>query len=84
VRPRCFRLERYFISLLGDFGIKLPASIAGTHWETNSSFTRTIGRTRPRSFPSSSLLELILQPCLTPTVYLSCSAFSRLSFALWC
>src|ERR1700752_2911499 len=23
----------YFISLLGDFGIKLPASIAGTHWD---------------------------------------------------
>ncbi|HEY1529003.1 MAG TPA: amino acid permease [Candidatus Angelobacter sp.] len=23
----------YFISLLGDFGIKLPAAIAGTHWD---------------------------------------------------
>lgn len=23
----------YFISLLGDFGIKLPASLAGTHWD---------------------------------------------------
>jgi APA family basic amino acid/polyamine antiporter len=23
----------YFISLLGNFGIKLPASIAGTHWD---------------------------------------------------
>jgi APA family basic amino acid/polyamine antiporter len=23
----------YFISLLGDFGFKLPASIAGTHWD---------------------------------------------------
>ena len=23
----------YFISLLGDFGIKLPPSIAGTHWD---------------------------------------------------
>jgi APA family basic amino acid/polyamine antiporter len=23
----------YFISLLGDFGIRLPASIAGTHWD---------------------------------------------------
>ena len=23
----------YFISLLGDFGIKLPASMAGTHWD---------------------------------------------------
>src|SRR5437660_7637230 len=23
----------YFVSLLGDFGIKLPASIAGTHWD---------------------------------------------------
>ena len=23
----------YFISFLGDFGIKLPASIAGTHWD---------------------------------------------------
>ena len=23
----------YFISLLGDFGVKLPASIAGTHWD---------------------------------------------------
>lgn len=23
----------YFISLLGDFGIKLPATIAGTHWD---------------------------------------------------
>jgi basic amino acid/polyamine antiporter, APA family len=23
----------YFISLLGDFGLKLPASIAGTHWD---------------------------------------------------
>src|SRR5438270_10393621 len=23
----------YLISLLGDFGIKLPASIAGTHWD---------------------------------------------------
>jgi basic amino acid/polyamine antiporter, APA family len=23
----------YFISLLGDFGVKLPASFAGTHWD---------------------------------------------------
>src|SRR5208337_1644923 len=23
----------YFISLLGDFGIKLPAALAGTHWD---------------------------------------------------
>jgi basic amino acid/polyamine antiporter, APA family len=23
----------YFISLLGDFGMKLPASLAGTHWD---------------------------------------------------
>src|SRR5215468_1109386 len=23
----------YFISLLGDFGVKLPASLAGTHWD---------------------------------------------------
>ena len=56
----------YLLSLLGDFGIKLPASLAGTRWDEFIFYNNHWETGEPADAQDSSLARLILQPCRMP------------------
>jgi len=73
----------YFISLLGDFGIKLPASIAGTHWD-EFVYYNDHWENATKIVPRLKLMGI--DPATMPHAHgvFNLLGFSRLCFALWC